>query len=42
MELKGKKVIVLGERDGIQGGTLALCAAEAGAQVVLEKTYCFV
>ena len=42
MELKGKKVIALGERDGIQGGAIAACARAAGAEVILEKTYCFV
>lgn len=42
MNLKGKKVIALGERDGVQGGALAACARSAGAEVVLEKTYCFV
>lgn len=40
--LKGKKVIALGERDGVQGGAIAACARSAGAEVVLEKTYCFV
>ncbi len=42
MELNGRKVIALGERDGVQGAALAACAGEAGALVVLEKTYCFV
>jgi betaine reductase len=42
MDLRGKKIIALGERDGVQGGAIAACAREAGAQVVLEKTYCFV
>jgi betaine reductase len=42
MKLKGKKVIALGERDGIQGSALAQCAASAGAEVVLEMTHCFV
>ena len=42
MNLKGKKVIALGERDGIQGPAIAACAQAAGAEVVLEKTYCFV
>jgi betaine reductase len=42
MELKGKKVIVLGERDGVQGNSIALCAKSAGAEVVLELTHCFV
>ena len=42
MNLKGKKVIALGERDGVQGSALAQCAASAGAEVVLEMTHCFV
>lgn len=40
--LKGKKIIALGERDGVHGSAIAACAARAGAEVVLEKTYCFV
>ena len=42
MLLKGKKIIALGERDGVQGPAIAKCATEAGAEIVLEKTYCFV
>ena len=42
MQLKGKKVIALGERDGVQGDALAKSARSAGADVVLELTYCFV
>jgi betaine reductase len=42
MTFKGKKVIALGERDGVQGTGLAECAASAGAEVVLEMTHCFV
>jgi glycine/sarcosine/betaine reductase complex component A len=42
MDMKGKKVIALGERDGIQGTALAECAKSAGADVVLEMTHCFV
>lgn len=42
MELKGKKVIAVGERDGVQGSALARCAESAGAEVVLELTHCFV
>lgn len=42
MELKGEKVIALGERDGIQGTAVANCARNAGAEVVLEVTHCFV
>ena len=42
MELKGKKVIALGERDGIQGDTIAKAAESAGAEVILQVTHCFV
>jgi betaine reductase len=42
MDLSGKKVIALGERDGIQGGAVGQCATSAGAEVVLEMTHCFV
>jgi glycine reductase len=42
MKLQGKKVIALGERDGVQGAAIAECAASAGAEVVLEVTHCFV
>ncbi len=42
MDLKGKKIIALGERDGVHGGAIAQCAASAGAEVVLEVTHCFV
>lgn len=42
MDMKGKKIIALGERDGIQGAALAECAKGAGAEVVLEMTHCFV
>ena len=34
MQLKGKKVIALGERDGVQGTAIANCARSAGADVV--------
>lgn len=42
MKLKGKKVIVVGEREGVQGSAIAKCAQSAGAKVVLELTHCFV
>jgi betaine reductase len=42
LNLKGKKVVALGERDGIQGAAIAQCATSAGAEVVLEVTHCFV
>ena len=42
MELRSKKVIALGERDGVQAAAIARCAQSAGAEVVLEATHCFV
>ena len=40
--LQGKKVIAIGERDGISGPALAACAKAAGAEVVFVATECFV
>ena len=42
LKLKGKKVIALGERDGVQGGSIVACVKSAGAEVVMEFTACFV
>lgn len=42
MELNGQKVIVLGERDGIPGTSIATCVQSAGADVVLTLTQCYV
>jgi glycine reductase len=42
VELKGKKVIALGERDSIAGEALAEAAKSAGADVVMIRTECFV
>ncbi len=42
MELKGKKVIAIGERDGVAGSAIAACAESAGATVIYEMTHCFV
>ena len=33
MELKGKKVIIIGERDGVQGPAIADCMKSAGAEL---------
>jgi glycine reductase len=40
--LDGKKVIVIGERDGVQASSLKACAEAAGATVVLAHDHCFV
>ena len=40
--LNGKKIIVIGDRDGIPGPAIAECAQSAGADVVYSSTECFV
>ena len=42
MKLDGKKVIALGERDGVPGPAIADCVRTAGAEVVFSETECFV
>jgi betaine reductase len=42
MNLKGRKVIALGERDGIPGPAIATLVQTAGAEVVLTLTQCYV
>jgi len=42
MNLRGRKIIALGERDGVPGPALAECAARAGAEVILTLTACYV
>jgi len=42
IELKGKKAIVIGERDGVQGPAIAVCLESAGAEPLLVQTQCFV
>ena len=40
--LKGKKLIVLGDRDGIPGPAIEECVKTAGAEVIFAATECFV
>ena len=40
--LKGKKVIIIGDRDGIPGPAIEECVKSAGAEVVFSSTECFV
>ena len=40
--LQNKKVIAIGDRDGIPGQAISECAASAGAEVVFSSTECFV
>jgi glycine/sarcosine/betaine reductase complex component A len=42
MKLVGKKVIALGERDGVPGPAIAEAVKSAGAEVVFVETECFV
>lgn len=38
----GKKVIVIGDRDGIPGPAIEECLKSTGAEVVFSSTECFV
>lgn len=40
--LKGKKVIILGDRDGVPGPAIEACMKSAGAEVIFSTTECFV
>ncbi|MDK2927351.1 MAG: glycine/sarcosine/betaine reductase complex component [Bacillota bacterium] len=42
MELKGKKVIALGDRDGVPGPAIEECLKSAGAELAFVTTECFV
>lgn len=42
MELKSKKVFILGERDGVQGEAIAECIKGIGADIIFVDTQCFV
>jgi betaine reductase len=42
MDFSGKRVIAIGERDGVQGNVIADVAQELGAEVVFNITQCFV
>ena len=40
--LKGKKIVILGDRDGIPGQAIEECVKSAEAEVVFSTTECFV
>lgn len=40
--LKDKKVVIIGDRDGIPGQAIAEVVVTAGAEVVYSSTECFV
>lgn len=41
-KLTGKKLVLLGERDGVPGPAMAACFANSDAEVVFSATECFV
>ena len=42
LTLKGKKVIILGERDGVPAPTIEQAIEGLGAEIVYSSTQCFV
>ena len=41
-KLAGKKLVFLGERDGVPAPAMETCFKNSGAEVVFEATECFV
>lgn len=39
---QGKKIVILGDRDGIPGPSIEECLNSVGADVVFSTTECFV
>lgn len=39
---KDKKIIIIGDRDGIPGPAIDECAKTTGAEIVFSSTECFV
>ena len=42
MELKGKRVLAIGERDGVSCAAIEACVRSAGAEILYVETHCFV
>ena len=40
--LDGKKVVIIGDRDGVPGPAIAECVKTAGGEFVYSSTECFV
>ena len=40
--LEGKKVVIIGDRDGVPGEAIQPCVESAGGEVVFSSTECFV
>jgi len=41
-KFEGKKVIIIGDRDGIPGPAIEECMKTTGADIVFSSTECFV
>lgn len=41
-KLEGKKLLLLGERDGVPGPAMEACLDKCGAEIVFSVTECFV
>ncbi len=41
-KLEGKKLLLLGERDGVPSPAMVACFANSGAEVAFSATECFV
>ncbi len=42
MKLRGKRVLAIGERDGVSGAAIEACVKSAGAEILYVETLCFV
>ncbi len=42
MDLKGKRVLAIGERDGVHGPAIEAAVMSAGAEILYSDTLCFV
>jgi betaine reductase len=42
MNLAGKRVLVIGERDGVNAPGIEACVRSAGAEILYVETLCFV
>ena len=41
-KLAGKKLLILGERDGVPGPAMEECLKDSGAEILFSVTECFV
>jgi hypothetical protein len=42
IDLRGKRVLAIGERDGVNGSAIEACVRSAGAEILYVETQCFV